>query len=1018
MRSLVLLLISLGVLLMAFMVYELVQPPVEPLNKYPHSDVLTAPPPATDNRMGIGPGQGVWIERHDPNTARLTERFRGEHYDWNPDGTMKVDKPQAEFFLDQGRVLRVDGDRGNVVVEQGAPGTGKSVMANQPDAPTRGNMKDVTIRLLASESSVTPILTVTMDNATFDTQINRIYTNAATIDGKEIAPDQIPVHMRGADYDFDGRGMQIRWDQQHKKLQLLQIDHGEQLTIKHPGGERENEGRPANTSTAPAAISVAAVQGASRKPAASRATSEPSVQIYRASFQQNVKVVQAKAELATADEMQVDFASEQSPSSAQPTTQSKAPQTKSSHSASAGPGEPPARNTPENTGLSDAPIRITWSGKLTVTPIDQSGELRADVHGQVVHLMGTPAVVQQKGTRVQGRMLAYSTSQGELIAEGADQNPVVMTNSDGGRVQTQSLKYFRQPARAILGGAGEVSRPVKSDTGAVSIMQAQWTHSCDLTFFGDDAQNLAIHTADLVGSVRINHPQIKLDAEQLAMNFIENAGDRAQPDLESLHAAGSVHATLNDSHGKPQSIQCQTLDLSTDESRASRVRYIKQMVADGQVRAYGPDQEIRAGHLDAVMVPTASTTQPSANQPLAAVQLEHLLAQKDVHVRGRDGGSADAQSLQVTMDGAEASRVILKGQPARVIKGQDITVGDEIDLRPKAQTYAVVGPGSMHLSRQTENDSPPTDVWWQGGLRADLEKNAIDINRGVKIETVASDQTTNSATSAALHITLTSRPQVSTDKAHADKSSVRSQNDSLFSSAADVDLSQQKEATALTLTGDVRLQSLRGDNKGHLLMQFNLESSRLDYAIPQQKMIVPQPGKIFFYDNRPATEPSSKPATGNPLAGGDRRGMTAIKWDGELVYDQNSARIALDKNVFLRHEPLDKAQSPIDLRAGHMTVDLLKTGEQSAGPEQMSIRHLVAVDHVMFTTKTAQCQAASVDYTPATGLFIVRGAPDAPAVLFDQQGASKGTFAELHYNMKTEQIESMTGFHANVRRGK
>ena len=136
MRSLVLILATLGLLMLGFLIYNFTQPKLAPLNNEPYEAAVATRPVATDNRMGIGPGEGVWIERHDPNTGRLTERFRGNHYDWNPDNSMKVESPQAEFFLDQGRILRVNGNHGNVVVEEGGPPGKNSAVMNQP-APTR-----------------------------------------------------------------------------------------------------------------------------------------------------------------------------------------------------------------------------------------------------------------------------------------------------------------------------------------------------------------------------------------------------------------------------------------------------------------------------------------------------------------------------------------------------------------------------------------------------------------------------------------------------------------------------------------------------------------------------------------------------------------------------------------------------------------------------------------------------------------------------------------------------------------
>ena len=43
----------------------------------------------------------------------------------------------------------------------------------------------------------------------------------------------MPVTVRGRDYDFDGRGLRIQWNELNQRLQLLEIAHGESLTVKN-----------------------------------------------------------------------------------------------------------------------------------------------------------------------------------------------------------------------------------------------------------------------------------------------------------------------------------------------------------------------------------------------------------------------------------------------------------------------------------------------------------------------------------------------------------------------------------------------------------------------------------------------------------------------------------------------------------------------------------------------------------------------------------------------------------------
>src|SRR6185369_13823696 len=81
-----------------------------------------------------------------------------------------------------------------------------------------------------------PTIVAKMNNAAFDNDTFRIATEAfddpAT--GQHVDADQVPVIVRGRDYDFDGRGLVIKWNERDRKLQLLQIEHGESLTIKNP----------------------------------------------------------------------------------------------------------------------------------------------------------------------------------------------------------------------------------------------------------------------------------------------------------------------------------------------------------------------------------------------------------------------------------------------------------------------------------------------------------------------------------------------------------------------------------------------------------------------------------------------------------------------------------------------------------------------------------------------------------------------------------------------------------------
>src|SRR5204863_1117726 len=80
-----------------------------------------------------------------------------------------------------------------------------------------------------------PTLDIDMNNAAFDNESFRIFTEGYTDEhGKRIEADQVKVTVRGK-YEFDGRGLTIRWNDRDRRLELLEIAHGERLVIKEPG---------------------------------------------------------------------------------------------------------------------------------------------------------------------------------------------------------------------------------------------------------------------------------------------------------------------------------------------------------------------------------------------------------------------------------------------------------------------------------------------------------------------------------------------------------------------------------------------------------------------------------------------------------------------------------------------------------------------------------------------------------------------------------------------------------------
>src|SRR5215212_10083657 len=151
MRSLIVILITIILLAGGFIVYSSMQP-TRSARRIPSgpADSKHAEPPAptpANQNLPISKGEKVFIESFDNKTGNLTRRFRGATWDPQPDGTVNVQQPEAEFFATNGQILRVRGERGEIVVPSSGGGGSSADAMSRAQLPTRGKLYNVQMSL-------------------------------------------------------------------------------------------------------------------------------------------------------------------------------------------------------------------------------------------------------------------------------------------------------------------------------------------------------------------------------------------------------------------------------------------------------------------------------------------------------------------------------------------------------------------------------------------------------------------------------------------------------------------------------------------------------------------------------------------------------------------------------------------------------------------------------------------------------------------------------------------------------
>ena len=339
MRSILLICCTIVVLALVFFGYLWFQPSVaeRPLGRL-GSHQPTSRPQSTTKIAGLGVVESAWILRIDPKTGELASRFRGDRYDPQPGNVVLVDRPEAEFFASDGKQrIRIEGTHGRVVVPGSAAKQKPGDPTGRMEPPSRGQLHDVIISIFEPSDAAEPNVTIRMDNAMFDNDAFRVETESfVDAEGHRVEPDQVPVTLRGTDYDFDGRGLVLLWNERDRKLQLLEIAHGERLVIKNLKMLSKPEtGEAQSRLPAPAlpdqlasrdraAVMLIAdappkrpLTRAQRRRAATRPATQPTSRprivrdltptFYRATFLDNVRIYEAEKQVGAADLMNVDF---------------------------------------------------------------------------------------------------------------------------------------------------------------------------------------------------------------------------------------------------------------------------------------------------------------------------------------------------------------------------------------------------------------------------------------------------------------------------------------------------------------------------------------------------------------------------------------------------------------------------------------------------------------------------------------------------------------------------------------
>jgi hypothetical protein len=1050
--------LTLAVLgLVFYLVVWHAQPPAVAQGDAPAA-VLTTPISTTQNSSSmVGPGLKPWVESFED--GKLSSKFSAVEYTPQKDGSFIVDHPVSIFYLEKGQIMKVTGESGQVNCDTSGPkASGGGIFAGPTSPPKNGSLHHVRVELFPSENATVPTEwmeteNIHFDNETLPTMFTESYVDAA---GNTVAADQVPVTVRGDEYEFDGNGLTLVWNAQ-KRLENLEIYHGKRLEIINPGklslpgmtaGEAPRQGGAALQNSNPALrgssepvsggsvlesglVSVSPADVSLLPGPVKKQSSEPAVP-FRAVFNDNVKIKEAARTTATADLMTVDFLQGHSRSN----TPQASPGAARAQPSVPQPSSPPA--TPVRSALAavkgpatkpaNGPITIYWTGPLVVTPIKGQPMLPLAAGQSVVRLLGSPVRLTPEGSEVTAASALYRSPDGAVQLEHSGEFPHVhLRQTKGLNLSTGSIDYDPANGIATLSGASALQVPVDKKQ-----MNVSWSQQGLLHIVRQPGQPNGVDHVDLIGDVAVSHPQFGLNSRELQLDLDlvpkqavaggvgAGGSGGADEQLRQLTAFDNVICQLTHP-GKPmQEIDSDKLVIRTTPAADHHGVVPREVIADGQVHAFDPDQSITARHLDALLLARAKPATPpgkkvakeDANQ---AVDLESLLASEDVHARLKNGATADTDQLRVTtLEGRQT--VDLWGPRGAVLSSKDGSwlAGPVVHLVPDRSLVSVDGAGMMETIRTSPTTRPanspppkPIDVSWADRMVLDGQANVADVYGNVTVRNTDSIGTASTISGDSAHLDLVDTPKNNRKKPAAVPAT---QPDPLGS----------KQLRQLTLSGNVVGRSELNDSAGNPLRRGNLYGEKLIYTASTDKpggtATIPGPGKLFVENHKADVKAGSNAGSnlGNANAGSSR-GAMAIQWDKLLVYDQSSDKITIDGDTRVGFEQehdagvIAKPAAPMQLDSQQLIVTLSKTpvdkSKSKAGDQgKMQLSRMQSSGQVHFVANGVNLYCDTMDYDPVTCIMTLKGSSQRPGRAMDANQSVSGSFDELRYDTAQEEI--------------
>lgn len=980
----------------------------------------------------IGQSGDVWVQTLSRKTRKVANEFRAERFDPRPDGAVDVTFPQARFYGEDGGIVTLEGSGGKVSLSQ--PGDRKDPQAMGASTPTSGDLRDVIIRFYDESIDDEPSLVAQVPAVHFDAIGNRISTVDSVLDGKGVTAEQVPITVRGRDFEFDGYGLTMSWNDRGGRLESLEVNRGERMLIKNLETfslpKQVTAPKPVSASmmiASPADLFTGILVQASTAPVRRK-------QMYHATFDRDVRILRDEKQMAAADVMRVvlPLGEAKAVRDEAPSEETRAQRARRRAAASApasrreviddhlGVRTPATRAAKSTTRVisstqpaESGPIEVRWAGKLTVRPAERIEDLPKDV-GQMVELVGAPAWIEENGSRADARLIRVEPEAGRLRLEpGGPVKAIAVHDARGADLRSRSpLIVDRNTGTATVTGGGTLIAPA-NPPGQPDETTITWARR--LTIATTDAEQARLKSVIIEGEANVASTQLNVTSDTLALGFGEPAKAAVPANtasaaiampaadlsaLRSVVATGDALMSIGKDAATRRTLGAQKIELGfVPIDSGAGLQSVK--CDDGVKLDDAAGLSLACANLNATLKPSA-IDRPAANataDPLA--DLESFIATGAVSLKQPDGSNAAGDRVELARDG-DIKRMTLTGAPARIGSTRGSLEGNRIIVDPAAGDVNVPGPGRFVGTAEAKPDGSATGgamaVAWLESMTAAGKTGECDLIGGVRIDGTSAAGTRLNASARRGRINFTPRSQSSSSTKPA---------------VADASLDAVR---SVELVGAVDVAM---DAAG--VRSANIQTEEVDIDLENGTVTAPQAGRLMVTDSRgAATQPTTQVAAAPPATrkGSIGPGSLAVAWKNQLLWKMRDGQLTFDGGVRLGFEKAG-SDDPIRLTCDRIVCGLapVQTGK---GVDQMAqridLRTVTAENGVSVRSKLASFDAATMNYDAISNRATAIGAIDTPVEVFDADGTSRVGFSAITWNVETGMIEDFRDIDGRLRR--